>query len=107
MVIIDSKTGEGIFICRPTIVAKKVFLVGDFNDWEPEAKRMVRVAKDGSFRARLSLEPGRYEYKFIIDDLWVSDPDAKEQATNPFGTTNSVLVIAPPAACGCDCDSCA
>ena len=92
MVFQDSKNGETVFAYTPTAKAAKVFLVGDFNDWKADAKRMVKM-KDGSFRARLHLAPGRYEYKFLVDGEWMSDPQAPEEAVNSYGTVNSVAVV--------------
>jgi len=103
MVTQDIKKGEVVFVCTLNPAAKKVSLVGDFNQWDPDAKRMVKVPKDGSFRARLALPPGRYEYKFVVDGAWFNDPDAMEQVCNPFGTCNSVVAVTPPACC-CDCE---
>jgi Glycogen recognition site of AMP-activated protein kinase len=34
-----------------------------------------------------------YEYKFIVNGDWCNGPDNKEQVTNPFGSTNNVLVV--------------
>jgi len=100
------KTGQVTFVCTVAPQAKKVFLVGDFNAWDVAARKMVK-AKDGSFRAKLDLEPGRYEYKFVIDGEWVGDPDAEVQTLNPFGSCNSVVMVGDFAdACGCDCGGC-
>jgi hypothetical protein len=49
--------------------------------------------RDGSFRARLPLGPGAYQYKFVADGVWVSDPAAPAQVANPFGTVNGVVRI--------------
>jgi len=104
MVILDAKNGQMTFVCTVAPKAKKVFLVGDFNNWDPAARRMVKV-KDGSFRAKMDLEPGRYEYKFVIDDLWITDPEATEHISNPYGTMNSVVEIGvSECCCGCECD---
>lgn len=103
MVIFDVKKGEVVFVCNLNRAAKKVFLVGDFNNWQADAKRMTKV-KDGSFRARLNLFPDRYEYQFLVDDAWLADPDAPDQTLNPYGTFNSVVTVSEPTCCGGDCD---
>lgn len=52
------------------------------------------MEKDGTgWKATLSLPPGRYEYKFVVDGQWMSDPGAKESVRNDFGGTNSILVV--------------
>jgi len=104
MVIQDPKSGQVTFICAINPAAKKVFLVGDFNEWNPAARRMVKV-KDGTFRAKMDLEPGRYEYKFVVDELWITDPDSVDHISNPYGTMNSVVEVGFPGCdCGCDCE---
>jgi hypothetical protein len=39
------------------------------------------------------LPAGRYEYRFVVDGNWISDPCAKESVQNTFGSTNSVVVV--------------
>ncbi len=92
MSIIRNKSGEITFVCPASSGARKVFLAGDFNEWAPAARRMVRV-KDGSFRARLRLPPGRYEYRFVVDGEWTTDPGAEALAPNGFGGYNSVVQV--------------
>ena len=53
--------------------AEKVFLVGDFNGWNPTIDRLALV--DGVFEIRLFLLPGRYRYRFLADGVSISDPD--------------------------------
>ncbi len=68
---------------------KEVCLAGDFNKWKPEP-----MAKcENGFRATLKLEPGVYQYKFVVDGAWKVDPAGKGIAKNDFGTTNSVLLV--------------
>jgi 1,4-alpha-glucan branching enzyme len=73
--------------------ASKVFVAGDFNDWDPEARRLKRVRKgEDTFFAVLDLEPGRYEFKYVVDGEWVCCPTSPKVA-NDQGTSNSVLEI--------------
>lgn len=53
--------------------AKKVSLVGTFNDWDPEADPMERNSK-GEWCVVLDLEPGDYEYQAVVDGRWLSEP---------------------------------
>lgn len=72
---------------------KTVSVAGSFNDWNPEAK--VLTDKDGSgvYRGTLTLEPGRYEYKFVVDGIWSMDAQNPHFAPNDFGTLNSLLIV--------------
>ena len=47
----------------------------------------------GAWKATLWLPAGRYEYRFVADGQWISDPSAREWVKNTFGTANSVVVV--------------
>ncbi len=71
--------------------AKEVALAGTFNGWDLKRTPMRKEA-DG-WRTTLWLPPGRYEYKFVVDGQWMSDPREQDSAPNSFGGTNSVLMV--------------
>jgi 1,4-alpha-glucan branching enzyme len=72
--------------------ATNVFVAGEFNGWDTNSLPMKRD-KDGIWKAKLNLLPGRYEYKLFADGGWVEDlPDA-ETASNPFGTKNFIVSV--------------
>ncbi len=73
--------------------AKAVAVAGTFNDWSP-SRTPLRKNRDGTWSTRLTLAPGRYEYRFVIDGSWVSDPRAPKSVPNPLGTENSVIEVA-------------
>jgi 1,4-alpha-glucan branching enzyme len=73
--------------------AEHVYVCGDFNDWHPTSLRMIGSADDGLWEKRLTLPPGRYEYKFVVDGNWLHDPDARENVFNIFGSLNSVVEV--------------
>jgi 1,4-alpha-glucan branching enzyme len=91
MVVLSSKRGEVTFVCNRPSKAKSVYLAGSFNEWDPSQKRMVKT-KDGSFRARIKLPPGKHEYKFVVDGQWIEDEEA-DTVVNELGTANSVIEI--------------
>ena len=76
------------------VSAQEAVVVGEFNNWDPEATPMKRK-KDGSFSVALNLESGKeYRYKYYLDgQRWANDPTADSSAPNIFGTTDSVLVV--------------
>jgi 1,4-alpha-glucan branching enzyme len=92
MIVKGSKQGEVTFVFDRIPSAKNVYLAGTFNEWDPAQKKMTR-SKDGTFKAKMKLLPGKYEYKFIVDGQWIDDPEAAK-AVNEFGSTNSVVEIA-------------
>ncbi len=75
--------------------AQTVSVVGDWNQWDPEASVMRDTDEDGIWEIRLELEKDQvYQYQFIInDDRWVPDPQAPVQVDDGFGGTNSVLDV--------------
>jgi len=72
--------------------AKQVCVAGSFNGWKPERAPLL-PAGDGRFVGDLTIDPGRYEYLFVVDGQWLPDPKAKETVQNPFGGTNSVIIV--------------
>ena len=75
------------------VSAQEVCIAGSFNDWHPAATPMIPLG-EGRWRKELTLPPGRYEYRLVVDGQWVDDPAATELIPNPFGTANAVLVVA-------------
>lgn len=72
--------------------AGQVCISGTFNDWHPAATPMVAVG-GGKWIKELTLPPGRYEYRFLVDGQWADDPNARETAPNSHGSNNAVLVV--------------
>lgn len=75
--------------------AKKVALVGEFNDWDLEkAIPLKKQAKEGVFKALVELETGKsYEFRYLIDgETWENDWQADAYAPTPFGEENSVVI---------------
>lgn len=72
--------------------AGEVFLAGDFNDWNPKQYSM-RKFKTGNCTKKLKLKPGRYEYKFVVDGSWWTDPANPERSSTEFGSENSVIRV--------------
>lgn len=68
---------------------REVFLAGDFNNWNPEP--MTRLEEE--FQALMELEPGEYQYKFIVNGQWIPDPNASRVEPNVFGSVNSVVIV--------------
>lgn len=70
---------------------KAVYLAGEFNDWNPTAKKMT--FKAGVYSATLKLAAGTYQYKFVIDGTWCADPENTNSIPNDQGTFNSVITV--------------
>ncbi len=76
--------------------AQRVCIAGTFNDWHCSATPMIALG-EGRWAKELLLQPGTYEYRFVVDGEWVGDPKANETVANPFGGHNTVLRVQPPA----------
>ena len=72
--------------------ARSVAVAGTFNEWDLHRTPM-RPDANGAWKATVWLPAGRYEYRFVADGQWLSDPNAKESVQNRYGGTNSVLVV--------------
>ncbi|MEO8296120.1 MAG: isoamylase early set domain-containing protein [Gemmatimonadota bacterium] len=77
--------------------ANHVTLVGDFNNWDPQATPLRRVSSNGRWETTVPLRPGRYQFTFMIDGTrWVADPRLP-RAVDDFGEPTSVITILPTA----------
>ncbi|HEB75627.1 MAG TPA: hypothetical protein ENJ04_04695 [Nitrospirae bacterium] len=74
--------------------ARKVSIVGDFNNWDKGAMVMKRL-KNGDFTITMELETGReYCYRYLIDSSrWENDWWADRYRPNPYGSDDSVVVL--------------
>lgn len=72
--------------------AGEIYLAGSFNGWDSNA-RSLKQQKDGKWKTTVTLEPGVYEYRFIVDGAWQNDPRCDERRPNEFGSENSVLRV--------------
>ncbi|OIO32898.1 MAG: hypothetical protein AUJ70_04545 [Candidatus Omnitrophica bacterium CG1_02_40_15] len=77
-------------ISAPT--ANDVRLAGDFNSWDASSSSLKK-SKDGVWARDLTLNPGRYEYKYLIDGQWQRDPLNNLFTVNTFGSENSVIEL--------------
>ena len=70
---------------------KAVYVAGEFNKWNPTAKKMAYKA--GVYTATVKLAAGTYQYKFVIDGTWCADPENVNSVANDQGTFNSVIEV--------------
>jgi len=88
-------TEDGVrFVCHaPT--AKRVQVVGDFNQWNTANGDgdMTPTEDPGVWRKEFCLGPGRYAYRLVIDGRWCSDPANPYVESNPYGELNSVVEV--------------
>lgn len=82
---------SGVTFALSAPSAARVALIGDFNDWDPDASPLHRG--EGQWSVTLKLKPGRYRYSFVIDgSSWRADPRTPP-AEDDFGTPTSVITV--------------
>lgn len=72
--------------------ASAVYVAGTFNDWQPTV-RPLKEGRDGIWKTTMTLPPGVYEYRFVVDGEWRDDPRCSEKACNSMGSENCLLRI--------------
>lgn len=76
--------------------ARRVAIVGDFNNWDPKANAMVRDAS-GLWSTILPIMPGRHLFGFMVDDsVFMLDPHKPKARDPDLGSEGSVLMVGRP-----------
>ncbi len=76
--------------------AKSVMLAGDFTGWQ-QAPLPMKKDKSGTWKKAVTLPPGRYEYRLLVDGQWQDDPNCPNRQPNQYGGANCVCIVeAPP-----------
>lgn len=86
-------------ICKVTFQIPKewasndVSLVGDFNNWNPDANKLE--FKKDSWQTTVRMKPKtETKFRYFIDgEKWANDDKADEYVPNGYGTEDSVLRI--------------
>ena len=73
--------------------AKVVALAGSFTNWN-QAPVELKREKNGVWKKTLTLDPGSYEYRLLVDGQWQDDPQCEQRVANPFGTQNCLRLVA-------------
>lgn len=73
-------------------LSKEVRLAGDFNGWSA-SKCLLKKQKDGRWTTSLSLKPGSYQYRYLVDGNWENDQRPIKLVPNAFGTWNCVIEV--------------
>jgi hypothetical protein len=72
--------------------AKQVVIVGDFNDWNPQANPF-KLMPDGTWRIELYLHHGHHQYYFLVDGKPMLDPRAQGVTRNAKGERVSLIPV--------------
>jgi 1,4-alpha-glucan branching enzyme len=77
------------FRLRGYASAHQVILAGSFNNWNEKELKMIHI--NDSWLLSVYLREGTHTYKFIVDKVWVSDPESKQKRPDGNGGFNSVI----------------
>ena len=93
-VVEPPECGEIIFTYAGA--AGEVLVTGEFTGWAESAAAgayaMTEVAGD-SWEVVVTLDPGSYQYKLIVDGNWMTDPANPATVDDGEGNINSLIVV--------------
>jgi chromosome partitioning protein len=84
-------TSEGVLFTLEAPDARCVQLAADFNGWIPDGNEMQSIGR--IWRKVIPLPPGRYQYRYVVDGGWQTDPLNVDVEPAPWGGYNSVFVL--------------
>lgn len=76
--------------------AKKIQVLGSFNNWNVEEGVAMKKFKNGNFKVTLDLATDcEYEFKYLVDGTnWLNDSEADKYVNNGItADDNSVVVV--------------
>jgi len=72
--------------------AKNVYLVGDFNNWNPYSLHMIKD-KSGYWKVVVDIIPGAYTYRFLVDGEYKKDPLSETLVYDRFYNKLTFVII--------------
>jgi 1,4-alpha-glucan branching enzyme len=72
--------------------AQSVAVAGDFTGWA-QAPLNLKKDKSGVWKKTVSLLPGQYEYRLLVDGQWRDDPQCSTRRPNQMGGENCVCIV--------------
>jgi hypothetical protein len=76
--------------------ARRVTLVGDFNNWDARATPLEREPGSTLWSVTVPIQRGRHVYAFLVDSVWTIDRRAPVARDADFGVTGSVILVGRP-----------
>lgn len=75
--------------------AATVTVAGDFNGWNPTTHPLSAVG-DGVWELWIPLEPGSYQYLYLVDGSPVVPPESRITLDDGFGGRNGLIEVVAP-----------
>lgn len=86
---------EATFRVAGCIWADSIFLVGDFNHWNPKS-HPFRQTRNGDWEIALRLNLGHaYQFRYLCDGTWQTDNHADGFTYDERGVANGLLIADP------------
>ena len=85
-----TKRKQAFGFTAPT--ATSVMLVGDFTHWQ-EKPISLKKQTGGRWETSVSLTPGTYHYRFLVDGQWQDDAQCPDRRPNGFGEQNCIRIV--------------
>ena len=70
-----------------------VQIAGDFNKWVPEPLHLAESQGRALWHKTIPLRQGSYEYKYLVNGLWMPDPDNERTVEDSYGGVNSIINV--------------
>ena len=86
-----SDYGNVTFKLKGYEYARNVIVSGTFNRWDTNGFKMKKT--DNGWMVTLQLRPNLYQYKFIVDGMWIEDPNNPSKIENEFHGFNSLIDV--------------
>ncbi|MFG0259750.1 MAG: AAA family ATPase [Phycisphaerales bacterium JB041] len=84
-------TGSGVEFVQPGALGRRVQVAGSFSGWKPI--ELIHDAESATHAIRLDLQPGRHEYRLIVDGTWTADPYNTDWILSEFGEPHSLVEV--------------
>jgi len=86
-------TKKGIVFSLEAPADATVQIAGDFNNWIPESLFKNSLHGKSVWQKAISLAPGTYAYKYVINGNWISDPTNNHSSDDRQGGRNSLIKV--------------
>jgi len=85
-------SGQSVTFILFDPTATSIELAGSFNDWK-RLQMYRNPSEPGMWGVRYTLPPGKYTYKYIMDNKWMPDPENYTPSDDGAGNVNSGFTI--------------
>lgn len=87
----QDENGNACFKLEGFENANKVIISGSFNKWNEDLFVMDKT--ENGWELSLQINPGVYEYRYIVDGTWMEDPANPNKVKNEFDEYNSIIDV--------------